>query len=134
MKKIGLVSTGLLLSLALLGGCAQNSGNQVFGGTEENKLPEILVKGVTTKAEVKAKFGDPCDVDLDNNNCEKWTYTHIRATAKVENFLPVVSLFRSGQDYTNRKLVILFNKDDVLEKYIVSSAKGSMSQGSAVTN
>lgn len=119
----------IILMAILLNACA-NSGNQKIAKIENHaSLDKTLVSGKTTKEKVKLAFGEPSDVDFDNNNNEKWTYTHIRRVSKAINFMPYANYLMRGTDDTNKKLVIVFDKNGVVQKYAFTKSKGETKVG-----
>lgn len=111
-----------------LSGCAVKTGNQFLGKMSNEEVSSKLVKGCTTKSEVKATFGDPVDVDLMNDSKEKWTYAYARSEAKGVNYMPYANLVYSGTNDNYRKLQILFNRD-IVESFSFSSSKGETKTG-----
>ena len=119
----------LILTSLIIAGCI-SSGNQELKKHDESSIASIIVKGKTSKADVKAIFGDPSDIDFDNHGREKWTYTHTKGNVKAENFIPVVSMFRSGVDTQTKKLVIIFDRETgIVYDYLTSSAKEEIKHG-----
>ena len=119
----------IILVLLLVTAC-MSSGNQNLKKYDTNQISTMIIKGKTTKAEVKSIFGDPSDIDFDNHGREKWTYTHTKGSVKASNFIPVVSLFSGGVDTETKKLVIIFNRETgIVEDYLQSSANEETKQG-----
>ncbi len=110
-------------------GCAIKTGNEVLGKMEKSQVEQGIVKGKSTKEEIKVMFGDPTSVDFDNNSLEKWTYLHVRSDAKLINYVPYANLFASGTNDTKKTLVILFDDKGIVKNYINSDAKGETKTG-----
>lgn len=128
MKKMVLI--GLAAAAAMMvTGCAVKAGNENLGKMEKNQIDNGIVKGKTTKADVKAMLGDPDRTDFDNNGNEKWTYVHVRKDAKVVNYIPVANWFIGGTNDTTKTLVVLFADNGVVKNYINSDAKGETKAG-----
>jgi outer membrane protein assembly factor BamE (lipoprotein component of BamABCDE complex) len=128
MKKILIVS--IVASTALMmSGCAVKSGNETLGKLEKNQVEQGIVKGKTTKNDVKAMLGDPDKTDFDNNSLEKWTYVHVRRDVKAVNFVPVVNWFVQGTNDTTKTLVVLFDDNGIVKNFINSDAKGETKGG-----
>lgn len=121
----------LLLTSALLitTGCAVKSGNEKLGTVEKEKVQQALVRGKSTKDDVKTFLGDPDKTDFDNNSLEKWTYTHVRKDAKFVNYIPIVNWFGSGTNDTTKTLVVIFDDNGIVKNYINSDAKGETKGG-----
>ena len=62
----------ILLATIFLSGCV-TSGNKSVSNLTEQKLSEQLVKGQTTKLEVKNIYGEPNDIETIDTE-ERWLY------------------------------------------------------------
>jgi len=128
MKK--LVFTSLVaFSAIMISGCAVKAGNEALGKMEKSQIETQLIKGKSTKADVKAMLGDPDKTDFDNNSLEKWTYIHVRKDLKAVNYIPVANWFVQGTNDTTKTLVVLFDDNGVVKNYINSDAKGETKGG-----
>lgn len=110
-------------------GCAVKTGNETLGKMEKTQIDQQIVKGKSTKSDVKAMLGDPDKTDFDNNSNEKWTYVHTRKSAKGVNYVPVVNWFVAGTNDTTKTLIVLFDDSGVVKNYISSSADGETKAG-----
>ncbi|MGD9971027.1 MAG: outer membrane protein assembly factor BamE [Sulfuricurvum sp.] len=120
----------LLATTALLtSGCAVKTGNEVLGKMEKSQIDSQIVRGKSTKSDVKNLMGDPDKTDFDNNGNEKWVYTHVRKDAKAINYVPVANWFVQGTNDTIRTMVVLFSDDGIVKNYILSDAKGETKGG-----
>lgn len=128
LRKISTVSL-LVASLVLSSGCAVKTGNETLGEMEKSQLEQQIIKGKSTKQEVKSLLGDPDKTDFDNNSLEKWTYAHTRKDMKAVNYIPVANWFVAGTNDTTKSLVIVFDDSGVVKNYIVSDAKGETKGG-----
>lgn len=127
MKMIYL-SAAVAVALGVTG-CAVKTGNETLGKMEKSQIDSQIVKGKSTKADVKSMMGDPDRTDFDNNGNEKWTYTHIRKDAKAISYVPVANWFVSGTNDTTKTFVVLFTDEGLVKNYIVSDAKGETKGG-----
>lgn len=129
--KIKHVYTGLILivSLNLLSGCGQTTGNAQLAKMNNCDISSVIVKGKTTSDEVKCCLGEPTDVDFDNQNRKKWTYSHTKSTATAISYVPYVNLLKSGTNDLSKKLVIVFDKNDRVADYITTESKGQTNLG-----
>ncbi|MGB4191585.1 MAG: hypothetical protein WBJ81_03445 [Rickettsiales bacterium] len=116
----------ILLSLTFIG-CSSTSSKNNFKKYSDQQVSEMIIDGKTTKSEVKAQLGEPTDIDFDDENREKWTYSYTQASKNPINYIPVVSIL-AGQDGMTRKLVIVFNHDIVL-KHALSVDNGKIKKG-----
>jgi len=128
MKKLIIVSL-LAVSALYISGCAVKTGNETLGKMEKSQIDMQIVRGKSTKKDVKTLLGDPDKTDFDNNSLEKWTYIHVRKDVKAVNYIPVASLFVQGTNDTTKTLVVLFDDNGVVKNYINSDAKGETKGG-----
>lgn len=113
----------------LLSGCAAKTGHQFLEEMSETQVASSLVSNVTTKAEVKEKYGDPEDIDFSVDGTETWLYKFIRSDAKGINYVPIASLFYRGTNDTIKKMKIVFNSQGVVHKYAFSQTTGETKIG-----
>lgn len=128
MQKVSLLAV-LAVSVLTMTGCAVKTGNENLGKMEKSQIDQQIIKGKSTKEDVKAMLGDPDKTDFDNNSNEKWTYIHTRKSAKGVNYVPVVNWFVAGTNDTTKTLIVLFNDNGVVKNYIASSAEGETKGG-----
>lgn len=127
MRKI--IAMSLVTLTVLTSGCAVKTGNESLGKLEKTEVDAGIIKGKTTKSQVKTMLGDPDKTDFDNNSLEKWTYIHVRKDAKAINYIPVANWFVGGTNDTTKTLVVLFDEDGVVKNYINSDAQGETKAG-----
>lgn len=118
----------VLLFALVLSSCASDSGNTKLAKTNSHAIDSTFIKGKTTQQEVKAVFGDPDDTDIMVDGRVKWIFTHIKRSAMVRNYIPVVNWISAGTNDTTKKLVMVF-KDGVLDDYSTSTSKGETKAG-----
>ncbi|MDD3450944.1 outer membrane protein assembly factor BamE [Sulfurimonas sp.] len=128
LKKIT-ASSMLVATLILGSGCAVKTGNETLGAIEKSEIDTKIVKGKSTKQDVKTLLGDPDKTDFDNNSLEKWTYLHTRKDAKFVNYVPVANWFVAGTNDTTKSLVIVFEENGIVKNFITSDAKGETKGG-----
>lgn len=122
----GLLAVLMALSLS---GCV-NSGNQAVAKLDDDaSVNKVITNGKTTKDEVLAQFGQPQEMDFSENGNLKFTYKHVRSTYKASTFIPVVGMFKSGTNDVHKHLVIVFDKDNVVEKHLFTKSKGETVTG-----
>lgn len=128
LKKIT-ASSMLVATLILSSGCAVKTGNENLGTMEKSELDTKIVKGKSTKQDIKTLLGDPDRTDFDNNSLEKWTYAHTRKDLKLVNYVPVANWFVAGTNDTTKSLVIVFEENGIVKNFITSDAKGETKGG-----
>lgn len=129
MKSILKLCGLALVTMLLTTGCAVKTGNEALGEMEKSQVEQQIIKGKSTKQDVKKFLGDPDKTDFDNNSLEKWTYLHTRKDAKFVNYVPVANWFVAGTNDTTKSLVIIFEDSGVVKNYITSDAKGETKGG-----
>ena len=125
MKKI----VAVILSAIVMSSCAAKTGNQFLDKSSKQDVERKLIKGVTTKEEVRATFGDPSDADMLIDGTEQWVYSFTRSSAKGVNYIPYAKLMYSGTNDDIKKLKILFDKCGKVINYIHSTSKGETKGG-----
>ncbi|SHE75015.1 SmpA / OmlA family protein [Modicisalibacter ilicicola DSM 19980] len=127
MKKLAcaIVVTAAALTLA---GCA-SSGNQSLKNETEYTVSAKITEGVTTQAEVREMFGSPMETSFTDGGSEIWEYSLADMKSDVVNFIPVVNLFGSSASGTKKDLTVLFDENDVVHRYAMSSSDVSTKTG-----
>lgn len=119
--------SALAVGLALAG-CA-SVGNERIADATQDSVSTQLVKGKTTQADVRRFYGDPIKTAFTDSGNESWEYEFTRLEPKATNFIPYVNLIHSGAEGDKKSIVILFNKNKIVQQYTVSSSKIDVSQG-----
>ena len=115
--------------LSAMAACA-SAGNQFLKDADENKVNSVVIDGTSTKADVKAKFGDPNDTSFTDSGNEIWKYTYAYITPMGENFIPVVGIFAGGQNVDKKELVIFFDKNGIVQRHTLTFSKEQIKRGS----
>lgn len=115
------------LAAVLLAGCA-SAGNEALSKQTSATLQQHIEKGVTTKEQVQALLGQPQNVSF-NNGQEQWTYNFAHATPTAVNFVPIVGLFVHGANVDHKMLVILFDKNGVVQNYSYTHGQSVVRSG-----
>ena len=116
-----------VLAAALLAGCA-SAGSEALSRQSSTSLQQHIQKGVTTKAQVQAILGQPQSVSF-NGGDEQWTYNFAHATPTAVDFVPVVNLFVHHADVDHKMLVILFDKNGVVQNYSYTHGQSIVHSG-----
>ncbi|AEP36090.1 hypothetical protein [Taylorella asinigenitalis] len=125
MKNI-LIAT-VLASAAIISGCA-SSGNAAIKDVTVEELKETVVKGKTTKYDIRAYYGEPNELTY-NDGYEIWVYRYGESTSHVTNFIPVVDMFSSGNDSKGKSIIFEFNKNGTVRNYTISSSTDTSKSG-----
>ncbi|APG52679.1 TPA: outer membrane protein assembly factor BamE [Providencia alcalifaciens] len=120
MKKLFLA--GLVgLTVSLMAGCASSGNHSIKNETQES-IDSKLVKGKTTKEEVKLIFGKPSATTFSSETGEQWIYTLANTQIKGTTLIPFYGLFDGGSDTQVKQLIVIF-KDGVVDKYMLSDSE-----------
>lgn len=118
-------AVGLTMVVA---GCA-GTGNERLRAESETSVATKIIEGTTTKAEVRSIFGSPNKTSFTDSGLEIWNYEFAKVTADAVNFIPVVNWFGSSASGTKKELVVLFNHDDIVQRYSMSESDVSTKTG-----
>ncbi|RJR33379.1 MAG: outer membrane protein assembly factor BamE [Deltaproteobacteria bacterium] len=102
----------LFLSFFIILGCYSMGDQRV---SEKGNIDQIKI-GVSTKADIKALFGEPNHVTFGDKE-EMWMYMYTRLVTRPTTFIPVVGLFAGGSDMKSNTLTVMFNKEGVVTKF-----------------
>ncbi len=120
MKIKFVVLIAAAISLAMTG-CV-SSGNKVLKDETSSSVAQKIIKGKTTKQEVRSMYGDPMETSFTDSGKEIWKYNFIKGQMKASSFIPVVSLFSSGSEGDKKELVVFFD-NDIVKNYSMSTSK-----------
>jgi outer membrane protein assembly factor BamE (lipoprotein component of BamABCDE complex) len=120
--------TALAVLSLMMAGCA-SVGNESIADSTQQSVAAQLVKGQTTQDQVRKLYGDPIKTAFTDSGNESWEYEFTRLEPKATNFIPYVNLVHSGAEGDKKSIVILFNKNKVVQQYTVSNSKVDISQG-----
>lgn len=112
----------------MLAGCA-SAGNQVLKTETSDSVDQQIHDGQSTKASVKAAFGDPSETSFTDGGNEIWKYTYAYVTPMAADFVPIVGLFAGGSNVDKKELVILFDKNGTVTKHTMNASKETIQRG-----
>lgn len=113
----------LALCIALTAvGCA-SSGRKI----DQAKVSQI--HNGSTGPEVRKLIGAPETVMKDATGGETWSYSYVYASAKGENFIPVVNLFASGANVQSSSLTVYLNPQGVVTNFVSSNSASDINTG-----
>ena len=113
MKKI-------VLAIAVAGtlaGCT-SIGNEAIRNETDESLSQKIVKGKSTKADVRAALGGPSFTSFVDGGNEQWTYN--LATHQQNPVSYVVGGLYSGGQGKTKNAIVLFDKKGVVLNYSVT--------------
>lgn len=120
MKKILSVILVAIVAVSL-SGCGATAGNKKLANETQESIQTKLISGQTTKAEVKAAFGEPSSVGFTSDKEEQWGYSFANSKVNGKTYIPFYGLFAGGVTTKLKQLVIIF-KGDVVDKYTMSDS------------
>jgi len=88
-----------------------------------------VVKGTTTKDQVRSLYGEPTAVSLTDAGSEVWTYEYAHATANAASFVPIVGMFAGGSNVNKNEVVFIFDKNNVMQNYTVHASQTEVRRG-----
>jgi outer membrane protein assembly factor BamE (lipoprotein component of BamABCDE complex) len=116
----------ILISIALLAGCA-NAGNKAVDGLTQADVSKSLVQEKTTKNEVRNLFGSPMETTYTDGGLEIWKYEYVDASAMtaetVGSMLLTFGLAGTKTEGTKYELTILFNDNDTVKKFNMNDSE-----------
>ncbi len=121
MKKLLFVSVLAAASLTMVG-CV-SSGNKVLKEETAQTVESKLIKGKSTKSDVRSLYGDPMTTSFTDSGNEIWKYEFVNAHSKATNFIPVVSMFASGSEGEKKELVVFFDQRGIVKNYAMNTSK-----------
>lgn len=98
-----------VLTVALVLGCA-TTGHKL-----DQASMDKIKQGVTSKEQVLQILGSPEEISRRSNGEVTYNYKYTRATAKPENFIPIVGLFVGGMDTQNQFFIVTFGPDGIVK-------------------
>ena len=128
-KILLLLILALTISAATLSGCAAGIGNGRIANESNNTISRKIVKGKTTKSQIKQMFGDPEKISFNSKGDSMWTYEYQHDHDTVAAYIPVVNWFAKDVKGHKKMLVILFNKKGIVKNYAFTNSVNSISFG-----
>ena len=116
-----ILSTFLVASLFV--GCGVKSGNAQLENKNISQITQKIVKGKTTKAQIKSLLGEPQGIGIEANGETRWTYSFMKASPTAATYIPVIGGLIGGSKSKINTLTIYFNKKGVVTNYSYMSQK-----------
>lgn len=112
---------GLCLSLFLVSGCS-SVGNEQIKQETQSTIETKLVKGKTTKEQVKSLFGDPIDATFHETGAEMWKYSFTKESCNASCYFIYTAWAYRSSSGTVKNLTILFDENGVVKNYTLSES------------
>ncbi|MES2253660.1 MAG: hypothetical protein V4559_01320 [Pseudomonadota bacterium] len=116
-------SAASLAALLLLAGCA--SGGTMVTEQQAGQFQN----GVTTRAQVIAKLGQPNQATLSSDGTRIDIYVHVSASADGATFIPVVGLLAGGANSKTNTAIFTYDKDGMLKTAATSIGQSRVNTG-----
>lgn len=117
-----IILLGSFLITIGLAACASN-GNESLRDESESSVQNKMVEGRTTKAEVRAMYGDPLKTTSHDGGMESWTYEFKDLSADGTSYVPFANWFTATSSGTKKELVVLFDAQDIVKRYSMSESE-----------
>jgi hypothetical protein len=96
-------------------------------GTNANTSQiETIQKGVTTRADVEVKLGQPNMVSLMGDGRKIILYNYSEYRTEAGTFIPFVGLVVFGANTQNQTLQIMLDQRDVVVDYVYTNTPGAV--------
>ena len=125
MKIINLLVLFVVISLTA---CA-SSGNRKLQAETQESVSQKLIEGKSTKTDVVRVLVDANTITFTDSGNEVWTYNFTRSKSKAINFVPYVNILCSGSNTQTKRVVVLFDREDVVTRYTMTDAEGETYSG-----
>jgi outer membrane protein assembly factor BamE (lipoprotein component of BamABCDE complex) len=127
---MNLLSTRLFMIaviLMIVAGCS-STGNNALQYETRSSLSGKIREGITSKSEVYSILGAPISTTFSGSGLEvaKYEYTHL--TPRAQNFIPY-NIFSLVQDGKKKELVILFDNNSIVKKYVINESDIQVREG-----
>lgn len=86
-------------------------------------------RGVTTRAQVIAKLGEPQQSTKMDDGTRIDVYVHIQASATTATYIPVVGLFAGGAKGSNNTATFTYGPDGILKSIGTSAGQNNVNTG-----
>lgn len=127
-KKLALAFSVLIV--AGLSACV-SAGNASIANVNSETVSTQIVKGKTTKDQVRALYGNPNATTSMMDGSEVWVYTFTHAHAKAASFIPIVGAFAGGAIGETKNISIIFDQRGVVNSYSVTASNVNTGFGAA---
>lgn len=68
-------------------------------------------------------------VSFTDSGNEIWEYEFSHLQSKPQNFIPCLNVVSSGAEGNKKSLVIFFNREKIVQQYVLSNSKVDISRG-----
>lgn len=114
----------VLLCVLFLSGCASVSGQRI-----SKEQCATIEKGVTTRGDLVAMFGDPVSDLQAADGKTHLGFMYVRSDIKPTSYIPFVGLFYNGSDTETQNLDVVLDANGVVEEFSRKVKKREMKNG-----
>ena|SRR5471032_649900 len=118
MKNLCILIWLATITMTSLTGCA--TGNTSIAAESSATIEQKIVKGKTTKADLRAAYGEPSETGT-NEGKEYWAYQMARSNGI--GMIPFATIVTGASGITGKYLRISFDKKGFVESYTLSETK-----------
>jgi outer membrane protein assembly factor BamE (lipoprotein component of BamABCDE complex) len=112
----------ILCALAIgISGCV-SSGNETLKSQDRSTVEMNIVDGKTTRDDILRIYGNPTQTTFTSNKSEVWVYSWAHRTPQAQNFIPLAGPFVAKVDVQQKRLIILFDSQNVVAKHSFTEA------------
>jgi len=108
----------ILIGVAGFTGCTISKGPKV----EQSSVSKIE-KGVTTKSDLIAQFGNPSSSEINSEGKETLTWAGASGSVDAKSMIPLVGRFVGDRSTGISVLTVILGKDGKVESYTYSNEK-----------
>lgn len=117
----------IVIACLSLASCSSKNNNKVLEDSNKKEISEVLIKGETTEAQVRAKFGEPKNIHKDKDGRTVWEYADDKTSLNPLNIVPITRNLL-GVTGTKKRLFITFDNQRVYD-YEFTDEKGLTRRG-----
>lgn len=110
----------LVLSVFLFG--CSSVGNERIKEESQASIETKIIKGQTTKAQIKELFGDPIDATFHESGAEMWKYSFTKTSCNASCYFIYTAWAYNSSSGTVKNLTILFDDSGVVKNYTLSES------------
>ena len=127
MKNLITATAVIFVCSTLFTGCT-SVGNAALAKETSTSIQTKITEGVTNKQTVIDMLGMPTNTTFTDGGQEviKYSYQHIKP--KAQNFIPY-NFFSHVSNAKNKELVILLDKNNVVQKMVMNESKEQIRWG-----
>ncbi len=129
MKKIISICFLAIISMTFTG--CMSVGNDTLAKETEQSVSHKIIKGKTTKQQIRSMFGSPLTTNFTDSGLTIWVYKFTKSKNDVVNAgLSLLTLgFGAKSQSDVKELKVIFDHKDVVKNYSMSESEVSAKAG-----